>query len=693
LEAGDHVIAVLVHHIGVENASVMTGQPGLLAEVQAGTDCFGTDAQWKCLQADAWRQDLPCLMSHFGFWEECNLAHLPEDWFGLKFPDADWPSASLIEDPVIQNLVERDIPMLPREPVPITAVVGGGTFQKGEVPEDTDAKRNSGAGGWQEGASSLGIPAKQVLARVRHAQPGNGTLPLELNLTPESGCWFTVDFGTTVSGYPVLKVVCESEDIRMDISYDDTADEAGVVNPERSYARMSDRYRLRKGINRIQPMNPRGFRFLMIDLFGEGSVRVEQISGISELYPFHTSGQFTSSDHVLNRLLTVADQTLRICTPDAFLDCSTRERVQWMQDIYLHAKTAAYLFGDTTMLRRTLYQAAQNALPDGRINGFMPSERTGCAFASSSLVWLHLMVDYLLFSGDEEGLKPLLPTLGRLLAMIDTQTGKEGLMEGWPSGQFWDWAPIEDGGCCLVTNAFYVWGLERLSEHSFFSAVLPDNVRERIDQIRKGAHQRFWDAGRKLYRDRLESTPPVFSQHANSLAVLSKICPESERESLLRNITDSDQLGPVPVGEAAIWAVGHPGSENVVQVGTLWFSFFICQALFENGMATEALEQLQQLWGPFAEGPTFPETRISHGNTTQCHGWAAGPGVLLPAYILGVQPLAAGWSKVRIFPQCGGLDSAEGAVPTPFGEIKVSWHREGDQLRVSHEAPPGIEVV
>jgi hypothetical protein len=80
---------------------------------------------------------------------------------------------------------------------------------------------------------------------------------------------------------------------------------------------------------------------------------------------------------------------VRVCTTDAFTDCASRERVQWMEDLYLHGRVAAYAFGDTRLLRRALFQGAQNALPDGRINGFMPSERTNCAVAPcpGALTW------------------------------------------------------------------------------------------------------------------------------------------------------------------------------------------------------------------------------------------------------------------------------------------------------------------
>ena len=704
LGSGCHTIAVLVHHIGVVNASVMTGRPGLLADLTwTGTDGeivdYSTGPAWKSQPGTAWREDLPCLMSHFGFWEECDLRQLSPQWVEPEFDDSTWSSAIELdtsEGLPWKHLVDRDIPMPELSPRAVQAVRASGTFIPGEVEPDTESKRQSIAGGWLESADTREIPSKQAAVRVRSEVAGGIDFSASQTLTPGTGIWQTVDFGGMVSGYPEVVIESDSEDVFIDLSYDDITGENGAVNPERTYARMTDRYRLRRGRNFIRPVNPRGFRYLMLDCFGEGTLRVVRVSAEDELYPFGQAATFTCSDPGLDQLIEPSAQTLRICTTDAFTDCASRERVQWMQDSYLHGKAAAYAFGDTLVLRRVLFQGAQNALPDGRINGFMPSERTGCAFASSSLVWIHLLVDYWLFSGDQEGVERLLPTLQRLLPFIATQTNEEGLIDQWPSAQFWDWAPIEDAGCLLLTNAFYIWALERLGAHSIFQSALESGCEGQLKSLREAAHQRFWESDRGLYCDKVETEAGegrLYSQHANVLAILSGICPQEARNELLRQVIHPDNLGPVPAGEHAKWAKGRPESGPLVPVGTLWFAHFICQALFECEMTDEAIQQMHFHWGPFAGDPTFPETRVTEGNTTQCHAWASGPSVLLPAYILGLRPVGPGWSKVEVVPQFGPLTKASGFVATPHGPIRVEWNRADDANPILVDAPEGVEVI
>ncbi len=697
LAAGDHVVAVLAHHIGVQNATVMTGRPGLLVDMAGPGLELGTDSSWRTLPAGAWRRDLPCLMSHFGFWEACDLAALPEGWTQKGYNDEGWGPAAVTGKagcPPWVRLIAPDLPP-PRQAVvrPAPLCVAG-SWTPGVVGEDGDAKRQAVAGGWLKDASTLTIPSKQASVRIRLRARSRVRLPRALADAAggAGGRWLTLDFGRTVSGHPMLVVEAAGEGAWIDLSYDDVTGPEGAVNPERTYARQTDRFWLAPGLNRVRPVHPRGFRFVTVDA-GGGQVTLLEAEALEETYPFSAPAGFACSDRKVGAFAAQGAETVRICTTDAFTDCATRERVQWMEDLYLHAHVAAYAFGDTRLLRRALFQGAQNALPDGRINGFMPSERTGCAFASSSLTWLRLLAEYRLFAGDDEGCRRLLPRARKLLAFVDSLTDEAGLLARWPGGQFWDWSPIEMKGCLLLTNAAYVWALDRLSGDPLLAEGLHVDLRSRVAALRDAAHARFWDASRGLYVDATpaEGQGPVYSQHANAMAVLAGICPEPERAPLMKRLIDPARLGPVPTGEHLLTDKNRPDPDRIVPAGTLWFGHFLCQALFESGLDVEALEQMRLLWGPCAGSPTFPETRIPSANTSQCHGWAAGPAFLLPAYVLGVRPAGPGWSRITVRPRSGGLTWASGTVPTPHGTIAVTWKRGADgAVACDLKTPPGV---
>lgn len=82
------------------------------------------------------------------------------------------------------------------------------------------------------------------------------------------------------------------------------------------------------------------------------------------------------------------------------------------------------------------------------------------------------------------------------------------------------------------------------------------------------------------------------------------------------------------------------------------------------------------------------------GYTSLAHGWATGVVPVLTNYVLGVKPTGPGFVTWSIRPMPGDVRWARGVVPTPKGEIKVSWEkgeRGGFKLVVS--APKGTRGV
>ena len=98
------------------------------------------------------------------------------------------------------------------------------------------------------------------------------------------------------------------------------------------------------------------------------------------------------------------------------------------------------------------------------------------------------------------------------------------------------------------------------------------------------------------------------------------------------------------------------------------------------------------MWGAYDDLPTFPETRIQHGNTGLCHGWAAGPAYLLPAFVLGLQPLEAGWRAARFAPHPGDVARAGGSFRTPHGEVCAQWYRQDDCYHARLAVPDGVRL-
>ena len=682
--AGAHVLAVLVHHVGQINATMMLGRPGLLVDAEfcsadAGRMNLAGPEQWRCRKCDAWRQDLGEMMSHFGFWEECDLRKFPAQWTTVDFDDSAWADPVALGKAGMEpwtRLLPRDIEMLQYTTLADPKVASAGKFTPGSPAER---------------------PSLEVSAQARQPTDELPEFAIEAGKSGD-GFYVTVDFGRTVSGYFRLRLTAEGAAGRqLDISGDEVLTVAGTVNPERTYAHLTDRYWLKDGPQTVGPVQPRGFRYVTIDLApGVGKVVLERVSALEETYPFRAQPVFECDDAELNNFFHKAVETLRLSTSDAYLDNPGRERVQWTEDMFMHARVAAMACGHTAMTRHALFQGAQTQLPDGRINGFFPSERDNCAFAASSLMWVNMCVEYWLHTGVEDDIRRLLPAVTRVLGVLIEHENDQGLIASWPVGQFWEWSPIETSGCLLLTNGFYAFTLERLAQHEIFAPALPDDWADKVARIRRNGHRLFFDEERGAYRDgiRPDGAPsPVYSQAANLSAILAGICPEHQRAELVKLITDPDELGPVPAGEPHLSESNVYAGKRLVPVGTPWFGHWLCEAIYEAGMPAVALAQMRHIWGDFDDLALFPEVRILGGNTFLCQGWASGPAYLLPARVLGIRPWRGGWREVDFAPAAVGLNYAKGMFSTPLGKLRAAWQKRPDgSLELELAAPAGMTV-
>ncbi len=666
---GRHLIGILAHHVGEVCATYKKGRPGLRVNGELGGRPLQDCASWRCRSASSWRHDLPEVMSHFGFWEDRDLT-LPEAaWARPDFDDSDWAAPEPVADaadtwPI---LAARDIP----------------PFRYGRVDATPHAQ-----GIW-EGDSQAPIPSRRYTERLRQAIPQAAG---SLAHTPRH--FHTWDFGRTVTGYPRLRIRCAEAATELIVAYDEFVQPCGAVDAERSYVRFADRFLLPAGETVVELVQPRGFRYLTIDLAGPASI--DEVWIQEERYPYDDDARsaFRSSCESLDRMYTTDLLTADLCTLDTFVDCPNRERVHFMEAVHPAARSAFLGFGDTDIVRRSLLLGAQSQLPNGAINGFSPSDRTNLAFATSSLLWLHTLIDYWQHTGDEQLMARLAPTLDRLLDTFIAHSDADGLLSGWAA--WWDWSPCEMNGTLLVSNAFWLIARERLAA---IPALAPSLARlpGSTESLRQRCHERFWNPERQLYRTaiREDGTPsPLANQFGNAMAVLAGICPPEQRHRLLQRLSRPGDLYLQPVGECnnSIGILLPSAERKIIPFGMHYPASFLVEALFQNGLDAEAHQLMHQYWGPCLDQPTFPEVMLPGGNSFLCHDWGCGAAYLLQAYVAGLRPATAGWTEILWAPQPGPLTECRTELRTPRGMIAVQYRREGDSLHLQATFPAGSRL-
>jgi len=333
----------------------------------------------------------------------------------------------------------------------------------------------------------------------------------------------------------------------------------------------------------------------------------------------------------------------------------------------------------------------------GAIKGFVPCDSEPM-LVSYTLGAVLSVADYHLHSGDREACAALFPTVLKQFELVQKFTTPDGLVnEKWPGwGTFLDWSAMDFGGVSSCNNALYLQALRATAQLA--RALGHDEIARQFDrqavEVAVTYRRRFWSEADGLFVDALYDgqASAVRSQLANVMAIWAGVTNESETQALLDKILDERSLLPRTGGDFRLRPGFKCQTGGLVPIGTPSSGSLLTQVLFERGRGEAALAYLRANWIPISRGGTFGEHFVEDTNTSYCHGWAAGPVVQLPAYVLGVRPVSPGWREIEITPQAAGLDWAEGTVPVPEGDIHVKWRLVGGQLELDYQVPEGIIV-
>lgn len=146
-----------------------------------------------------------------------------------------------------------------------------------------------------------------------------------------------------------------------------------------------------------------------------------------------------------------------------------------------------------------------------------------------------------------------------------------------------------------------------------------------------------------------------------------------------------------------------PVTEYIVSKGmacSVYGAQFLLEALYDGGAAEDALKlmtdkSLRSWYNMLRVGSTITLEAWDDSfkpNQDWNHLWGAAPGNIIPFKLMGVTPLEPGFAKVRIAPKPGSLESAEMALPTIRGTIKVGFENKKDRKVVSVDLPANMDA-
>jgi hypothetical protein len=290
------------------------------------------------------------------------------------------------------------------------------------------------------------------------------------------------------------------------------------------------------------------------------------------------------------------------------------------------------------------------------------------------------LADYLLYTGDLSACASMYNTVKADLDYLWEYVEADGLhfQRHDTSKGLWDHVLGQTIGKYTYNNIL-IW--DAMLEGAFIAENLgfdcdADVFKKRADIIRAGIEKYLWHSDGYFITHKGAETYCFMS---NALALAVKFV-EFEKAEKIRDRFKTEEFFHGKIVSLVIRGLYEYNFDNDA-----------FNRLYKPGNRIDWFSPLDDNRGPCAtwECMLYPVGEangsnwgdLSHPDTAVAH--------IMSGYMLGVQPVAAGFSKYRIKPLCAGMDFAEGSIPTKYGDIEFKWEKSSDSFFASLDSPNG----
>ena len=410
-------------------------------------------------------------------------------------------------------------------------------------------------------------------------------------------------------------------------------------------------------------------------------LKIEKAGAIFTSQPVEYIGDFKCSDERLNQIWDVSRWAVQINLQSHHLDSPNhQEPISDPGDYLIESMVNYYAFALPWLTRQDVRKFAW----------ILKNENYHNFHTSYSLGWVQMLMDYYDYTGDKSLVIEMAPYVHELLDSYASWRGKNGLISEAPNYMFMDWVTIGGYNChhppAVIgqgyLTALYYHGLDMGSR-----IALIEGDYERIKKYNKLrseiAHSfncELWVPEKKLFRDGkpfqssiksgrwmpADKDIETYSPHVNLLAVLYDLAPQDKQSAIVENILAEKPLNTQP-----------------------WFMHWVFQSIDHAGLFNKYGTAQMRRWNIVPDTQSFREMWNS-GDLS--HGWCSTPLVQMSQRILGVEPTTPGFKSLVIRPQVCDLTWAKGKVPTPQGNVEVSWKLQNQKILIEVTIPKETEA-
>ena len=425
----------------------------------------------------------------------------------------------------------------------------------------------------------------------------------------------------------------------------------------------------------------RTYRYIQLKVQTKNEpLTIDDIYGTFTGYPFKMNAAFNTNNGEIKKILEIGWRTARLDAMETYMDCPYYEQLQYIGDTRIQAMISYYNSGDDRLARNAINLMDHSRLAEGLTLSRHPSFSPQI-ISTFSLWYIGVLHDYWMYRPDSNFIKGKLEGERTILDFFAQHQQADGSLKDVPYWNFVDWVNWDYGmppkgkdGASAVLDLQLLMAYQQAADmeaHMGMTAYA-ELYRKKAAQLKQTIQTKYWDPAKMLYADTREKN--AFSQHANSLAILTGVVRQADMAAVCKNIL----------------------ADTALTQCTIYFKYYMHQALAKGGLGNHYINWLGIWRDNIKMGlTTWAETSDLNNNRSDCHAWGASPNIEFYRMVLGIDSYAPGFSKVKIEPHLGALTNVSGEIPHPNGKVAVSYLLDKNKWKIKIVLPqntPGIFI-
>ncbi len=420
----------------------------------------------------------------------------------------------------------------------------------------------------------------------------------------------------------------------------------------------------------------RTYRYVLLEIETKNEpLIIRDMFGTFTGYPFEMNARFKTNEPVNDTIMQIGWRTARLCAVETYMDCPYYEQLQYFGDARVQAMVSYFNSGDDRLARYAIELADRSRLSEGITLSRYPTDLHQ-QIPTFSLWWIGMVYDHFMYRNDSSFIRSKLPGTRQVLNFFSTYQSEDGRLKNVPYWLFTDWVDNKEGwsygmtpqgakGESAILDIQLMWIYEQaaIMEESMGMKEYALMYRKRAKQLVKSIQKNYWNKERGLFSDNEEMK--LYSQHTNSLAILSGLLNKAEAARVAENMLKDTSLAQA----------------------SIYYKYYLHQALVKAGLGADYISWLGKWKENIQLGlTTWAEMSNVVSSRSDCHAWGSSPNIEFFRTVLGIDAAAPFFSKVRIEPRPGELEYVQGEMPHPKGRVSVSYRKDAAIV----ELPVGV---